>query len=44
MMMMRSWLDDTSVLQALATTEDESRQFEFNARNQITLWGPDGRC
>ena len=37
-----SWENDTSVLQALATTEEESRQFEFNARNQITLWGPDG--
>lgn len=23
--------------------EDEVKQFEFNARNQITLWGPDGQ-
>ena len=27
---------------ALATTDAESRLYEFNARNQITLWGPDG--
>lgn len=27
---------------ALATTDSERNQYEFNARNQITLWGPDG--
>ena len=27
---------------ALATNDAESRLYEFNARNQITLWGPDG--
>lgn len=27
---------------ALAKTDDERIQYEFNARNQITLWGPDG--
>ena len=27
---------------ALATSDAESRLYEFNARNQITLWGPDG--
>lgn len=25
-----------------ATNEDEKRLYEFNARNQITLWGPNG--
>ena len=30
------------MIQALATTDAESRLYEFNARNQITLWGPDG--
>ena len=30
------------MFQALATTDAESRLYEFNARNQITLWGPDG--
>ena len=27
---------------ALAETDNERKQYEFNARNQITLWGPDG--
>lgn len=27
---------------ALAKTDDERKQYEFNARNQITLWGDDG--
>ena len=24
-------------------TEEEKLNYEFNARNQITLWGPDGQ-
>ena len=32
----------SKIIQALATTDAESRLYEFNARNQITLWGPDG--
>ena len=28
---------------ALATNEEEARLYEFNACNQITLWGPDGQ-
>jgi len=27
---------------SFATNESESNLYEFNARNQITLWGPDG--
>ena len=34
--------NDEPMFQALATTDAESRLYEFNARNQITLWGPDG--
>ena len=34
------WLESAK---ALATTEEESRLYEFNARNQVTLWGPDGQ-
>jgi len=34
------WLE---AAKALATTDAESRLYEFNARNQITLWGPDGQ-
>jgi alpha-N-acetylglucosaminidase len=26
-----------------ASNDDEKRQYEFNARNQITLWGPSGQ-
>lgn len=28
---------------ALASNGEEKKQFEFNARNQITLWGPSGQ-
>ncbi|KAG5674947.1 hypothetical protein PVAND_004891 [Polypedilum vanderplanki] len=28
---------------AMALDDDERKQLEFNARNQITLWGPDGQ-
>jgi alpha-N-acetylglucosaminidase len=28
---------------ALASNDAERKQFEFNARNQITLWGPSGQ-
>ena len=27
----------------LATSDSERKLYEFNARNQITLWGPDGQ-
>ena len=33
------WLESAK---ALATNEKEKKLYEFNARNQITLWGPDG--
>ena len=35
-----SWLE---AAKSLATNENERLQYEFNARNQITLWGPDGQ-
>lgn len=34
------WL---TAAKALASNAVESEQFEWNARNQITLWGPDGQ-
>lgn len=34
------WLDDAK---SLATTPVEQQMFEFNARNQISLWGPTGQ-
>jgi len=34
------WLESAK---ALATNKQEARLYEFNARNQITLWGPDGQ-
>lgn len=34
------WLEDAK---SLASTSEEQNQFEFNARNQITLWGPSGQ-
>ena len=33
------WLESAK---ALATNEEEKKIYEFNARNQITLWGPNG--
>ena len=33
------WLESAK---ALATNEEERRNYEYNARNQITLWGPNG--
>lgn len=34
-----TWLRDAK---ALATDVVEARKYEYNARNQITLWGPRG--
>lgn len=34
-----NWLNGAK---ALATTVEDSRLYEYNARNQITLWGPSG--
>ena len=34
------WLESAK---ALATNCQERKLYEFNARNQITLWGPDGQ-
>ncbi|XP_046616013.1 alpha-N-acetylglucosaminidase isoform X1 [Neodiprion virginianus] len=34
-----TWLQDAK---SLATDEKEKKLYEFNARNQITLWGPRG--
>jgi len=33
------WLDSA---QNLSTSQQERRLYEYNARNQITLWGPNG--
>ena len=33
------WLESAK---ALAANEDERKLYEFNARNQLTLWGPNG--
>ena len=33
------WLDSAK---NLSTSEQERRLYEYNARNQITLWGPNG--
>lgn len=33
------WLESA---RALATNEEERKIYEYNARNQITLWGPNG--
>ena len=33
------WLESAK---ALATNDGEKKIYEFNARNQITLWGPNG--
>jgi len=35
-----NWLE---AAKAYGTTEDEKKLYEFNARNQITLWGPTGQ-
>ena len=34
------WISDAK---ALAHNEDERKLYEFNARNQVTLWGPTGQ-
>jgi len=33
------WLESAK---NMSTSEQERRLYEYNARNQITLWGPDG--
>jgi len=33
------WLENAK---NLSISDDEQRLYEYNARNQITLWGPDG--
>jgi len=33
------WLDTAK---NLSTNQQQRRLYEYNARNQITLWGPDG--
>jgi len=38
--MLGPWLESAK---SLATTTNEQALYEFNARNQITLWGPDGQ-
>jgi len=35
-----NWLESAK---SFATTESQKRVYEFNARNQITLWGPTGQ-
>lgn len=34
------WLESAK---AAASSDEEKKQFEYNARNQITLWGPKGQ-
>jgi len=34
-----AWLE---AAKRVSTNEQERRLFEYNARNQITLWGPNG--
>jgi len=34
------WLEDAK---SWAKTQEESKAYEFNARNQVTLWGPTGQ-
>lgn len=34
------WLESAK---AAASDDEEKKQFEYNARNQITLWGPQGQ-
>lgn len=33
----------TAAARGWATNDEESALYEFNARNQVTLWGPDGQ-
>ena len=33
------WVDSAK---SWATTADEAKWLEYNARNQVTLWGPNG--
>ena len=35
-----NWLE---AAKAIGTTDDEKKLYEYNARNQITLWGPTGQ-
>lgn len=37
-----SWLESAKSAAATSNSEIERENFEFNARNQITLWGPNG--
>ena len=37
-----TWLKSAKSIPDL--TENEQKLFEFNARNQITLWGPEVQC
>ena len=37
-----TWLKSAKSIPDL--TENEQKLFEFNARNQITLWGPEAQC
>ena len=37
-----SLADWRAAARAKASSDNESRQFDMNARNQVTLWGPDG--
>ena len=37
-----SLADWRTAARAKASSDNESRQFDMNARNQVTLWGPDG--
>jgi len=34
-----AWLE---AAKNLSTSDEEQRLYEYNARNQITLWGPQG--
>ena len=34
-----SWIESA---RSWATSEEEARLFDFNARNLVTLWGPNG--
>jgi len=37
--LMGKWIETAK---AMATNAEESSLYEFNARNQVTLWGPRG--
>ena len=38
--MLGPWLE---AAKNVSSSDEEMEQFEFNARNQVTLWGPDGQ-